>query len=499
MAVLNAFQTVLQPESLMIVLIGAVVGIIFGAIPGLSGTGAMILLMPLTYRMDHSVAISFLIALWVGGCSGSFIGSILLGIPGEAASIATTYDGHPMAKKGEAVRALSAGCVANFIGTTPSVLVAMLACPVIAKLAIAMGPWEYFALGLCAITMVITLSKDSIWKGFMSAAIGLLLASVGLAPVDAAERFTFGTYFLKGGFSLTYLMLGIFAASTILIDYGKGNTKVKLDQKVGRFKWPAKDLKDNVFNIIRSWFVGLWIGFLPGMGAALSNVTAYAMAKSASKHPEEFGKGCVEGVFAPETANNASVGGAMIPMVALGIPGDTASALLLGALMIHGVEAGPLMIRNNGALVNVMFVTVLVAALMVFALEIFGMPVYPRILKVPKYFLYPAIILICFLGAYSGEYTTMAIFMVVVFAGVGILMAWGDLPTSPLILTFILGNMLESNLRKAISYADNGWISFFQRPGSCILIIIAIGCAVYPFIKDFMKKTKERRNRHNEK
>ena len=225
-----------------------------------------------------------------------------------------------MAKKGEAVRALSAGCTANFIGTTPSVLVAMLACPVIASIAITLGPWEYFALGLCAITMVVTLSKDNIFKGFISAAIGLTLSCVGMAPVDACERFTFGTYFLKGGFSLTYVMLGVFAASTILIDFGKGQSHVKIDHKVGRFKWPAKDLKDNAFNIIRSWFVGLWIGFLPGMGAALSNVTAYAMAKSASKHPEEFGKGTVEGVFAPETANNASIGGAMIPIVALGIP-----------------------------------------------------------------------------------------------------------------------------------------------------------------------------------
>lgn len=469
--------------NLVMICIGCLVGIIFGAIPGLSGTGAMILFMPMTYRMDHSLAIAFLIALWVGGCSGSFIGSILLGIPGEAASIATTFDGHPMAKKGEAVRALSAGCVSNFIGTAPSCLVAMVACPLIAKIAIMMGPWEYFALGCCAISMVVSLSQQNIFKGFISTAIGITLACVGLAPVDAAARFTFGTYFLKGGFSLTYVMLGVFAASTILIDYAKGQHKVKVDQKIGRFKWPGKDIMNNIVNIIRSWLVGVWIGFLPGMGAGLSNVTAYAMAKSASKHPEEFGKGTVEGVFAPETANNASIGGAMIPMIALGIPGDTASALLLGALMIHGVEAGPLMVKNNSAMVNVMFATVLVGALFVFAVEIVGMPVYPRILQVPKYYLYPAIILICFLGAFTGEYTTMTILMVIVFAVLGIFMAWADLPTSPMILAFILGSMLESNLRKALSYADNGWISFFQRPVSAILLLIAIGCAFLPLIK----------------
>ncbi len=494
MAVLQALQTIFTPQILPMIILGAIIGIIFGAIPGLSGTGAMILLMPLTYRMDHSLAIAFLISLWVGGCSGSFIGSILLGIPGEAASIATCYDGHPMALKGEAVRALSAGCVSNFIGTTPSALLAMLACPLIAKIAISLGPWEYFALGVCAISMVVTLSKDNLFKGFLSAAIGILLSCVGLAPVDAAERFTFGTYFLKGGFSLTYVMLGIFAASTILIDYAKNSSKTKVEQKIGRFKWPAKDMKDNVWNILRSWLVGVWIGFLPGMGAALSNVTAYAMAKSASKHPEEFGKGTVEGVFAPETANNASIGGAMIPMVALGIPGDTASAILLGALMIHGVEAGPLMIKNNAPMVNIMFVTVLVAALIVFVLEIVGMPVYPRILQIPKHYLYPAILLICFLGAFSGEYTIMAILMVLVFAVIGLLMAWGGLPTSPMILSFILGNMLETNLRKAISYSDNGWVSFFQRPVSAALLGVAIFCAVWPYLKDLIKKLKVRKN-----
>lgn len=295
----------------------------------------------------------------------------------------------------------------------------------IARAAIMMGPWEYFALGCCAISMVVSLSQENIFKGFISTAIGILFACVGLAPVDAVERFTFGTYFLKGGFSLTYVMLGVFAASTILVEFAKGQHKVKLENKVGRFRCPGKDLKENVGNVIRSWLVGLWIGFLPGMGAGLSNVTAYAMAKSASRHPEEFGKGTVEGVFAPETANNASIGGALIPMIALGIPGDTACALLLGALMIHGVETGPLMIL-----------------------------------------------------------------MVIVFAVVGVFMAWAELPTSPMILAFILGSMLESNLRKALSYADNGWISFFQRPVSAVLLLIAIACAAMPLVKKLWKQGK---------
>lgn len=492
MEIINAFVTIFEPINLLMILSGCLVGIIFGAIPGLSGTGAMILLMPLTYRMDHSLAIAFLISLWVGGCSGSFIGSILLGIPGEAASIATCFDGHPMAKKGEAVRALSAGCVANFIGTAPSCIVAMIACPLIAKIAIMMGPWEYFALCCCAISMVVSLSQENIFKGFISVAIGLLLACVGLAPVDAAQRFTFGVYFLKGGFSLTYVMLGVFAAATILVDYAKGQHTVKLDQKVGKFRWPKQDLINNAWNILRSWLIGVWIGFLPGMGAGLSNVTAYAVAKSSSKHPEEFGKGTVEGVFAPETANNASIGGAMIPMIALGIPGDTASALLLGALMIHGIEPGPLMVRNNAAAVNVMFTTVLFAALAVFVVEVLGMRVYPKILQVPKYYLYPAIILLCFLGAYSGEYTSLMLLMVIIFAVLGIIMQWAGLPTSPMILSFILGPMLESNLRKAISYADTGWLSFFQRPASAILLAIAICCAFLPLIKTVIAAVKKK-------
>lgn len=491
MSLLVSLQALLQPQSLIIIILAVIIGIIFGAIPGLSGTGAMILLMPVSYGMEDSLAITFLIALWVGGCSGSFIGSILLGIPGEAASIATVYDGHQMAKKGKAVEALSAGAVSNFIGTTPSCLVAMLACPLIAKIALKLGPWEYFALGMCAISMVISLSKENIFKGLISAAIGLMLASVGISPVDAVERFTFGTYFLKGGFSLTYILLGIFAASTILIDYAKNQNNVHTEQKIGRFKWPLKDMKDNAVNIIRSWFIGLWIGFLPGMGAALSNVTAYAVAKSSSKTPEKFGTGTVEGVFAPETANNASIGGAMIPMIALGIPGDTASAILLGALMLHGVATGPLMIRNNGDLVNAMFVTVLIAAIFVFIIEIVGMPVYPKILMIPKYFLYPTILIICFLGAYTGEYTKTAILMVVIFSVLGIFMEAMELPSSPMVLSFILGPMLESNMRKAVSYTDSGWLSFFQRPVSAVLLLIALGCMIFPFIQDVLKSRKK--------
>ena len=495
--VLGALASLASPLCMALMFAGVISGIIFGAIPGLGGGILTVLVLPLTYKLDPVVSIAFLCAIYIGGTSGSYIGSVLMGIPGDVASVSTVYDGYEFTKKGDPVRALSACTVANFIGTVPSMLVCMVACPVISAIAIKMGPWEFFALSFCAISLIIALSRENIFKGLMAAGIALLIKCMGLAPVCGTPRFTFGSYYLSGGIPLTSMFLGVFAGSTILLEYGK-NAKADTSKivKVSRFRWPGKDLAGNVFNIIRSWAIGLLIGILPGMGSGLSNVVAYAAAKSSSKHPEEFGKGCIDGVIAPEVANNASVGGALIPFISLGIPGDGSTALLLGALTVQGVITGPLMIRNYPSVVYMIYLACMVGALMVLIFEVIGMPIFPSILKIPYHYLYPIITVLVFLGAYVSSGNLFAIILTLAMMGIGVFMAWAGLPTTPFILTYVLGELLETNFRRAMSYSRNGFASFFTRPASCVLLVVAFAFIFYTLfggkIKAALGKRKDK-------
>lgn len=489
----EAITILFTPYSLLMCFIGAVIGLILGAIPGLAGGLAITVMLPMTFKMESSVAIAMLISIWIGSCSGGFIGSILLGIPGTPSSLSTTYDGYALTRKGEVTRALSAGTVANFLGTVPSIIVAMIACPIIAAFAVKMGPWEYFALGAMAITLVVSLSKGKMFKGFMAAGIGLLITQVGYSPISSTPRFTFDSYYLAGGFNMISVLTGMFAGSMILMDYAKGKTGAAgtFEGEIGKFKFPAKDFANNIGNAIRSFFIGLGIGFLPGMGSALSNVVAYAVAKNSSKHPEEFGQGCIDGVIAPEVANNASIGGAIIPMVSLGIPGDGTTALLLGGLTIHGIEAGPLLQKNEPVFVYMIFLAAMLGAVISLLVEIFGIRLFPMLLKTPYHYLYPAILVVSFLGAYTSSTNMFAVYCALGFSALGIWMNYADIPGTPFILAYVLGPMLETNFRKAVSYARGDYLSFFKRPVSCILIIVAIVSVIWPFIKPKLFKNKK--------
>lgn len=474
----------ISPFNLMLMMSATIVGLIFGAIPGLSGTLAVMLFMPLTYSMNAGSAVIFLIALWVGGCSGAFIGSVLLGIPGSASSVATCFDGYPMSQKGEAGKALAIGMVASFIGTFFSAILGALLSQKIANIAFALGPWEYFSLCFVAITMVLAISKGNMFKGLASASIGLLFASVGFSPIDAEPRFVFDNMYLMGGLGMTIVLIGIFGVARIIEEYGKGfGALPDVDTKsIKGLGITIGEIREQFVNIIRSFGIGLGIGFLPGMGSGLSNLVAYSSAKNASKTPEKFGKGCPDGIWASEVSNNAAIGGSMIPMSALGIPGDSTTALLIGALTIHGLEMGPMVFKNSGNVVYLMFATVAVCAVVILVLQALGMRVFPLILKVPYHYMYPGLIVISFVSAYVDSGSLYKCGMMLVFAVIGILMSYGGLPTAPLILSFILGPTLESNMLKAFQYTGSA-ATFFTRPISCVLMIIGILCVFSPVIR----------------
>lgn len=486
-------QQVTNPMNILLLLAGNVVGMIFGAIPGLSGTLAVMLFMPLTYSMEAGAAIVFLLSLWVGGCSGAFIGSVLLGIPGSASAVATCFDGYPMSKSGKAGKALAIGMMASFIGTFFSAIAGAFLSQTVADIAFMLGPWEYFGLCFVAITMVLAISKGNMFKGLTSACIGLLLASVGFSPIDAEPRFVFDNMYLMGGLGMTVVLIGVFGVSSIILAYGKGFDPLpEVDTKsIKGLGITFQEIKSNLVNIIRSWVIGLGIGFLPRMGAGLSNLVAYSSAKNASKTPELFGKGNPEGVWASEVSNNAAIGGSMIPMAALGIPGDSTTALLIGALTIHGLEMGPMVFRNSGNIVYLMFFVVALCAIVCLILQALGMRVFPLILKVPYHYMYPALLIISFISAYVDSSSLYKCGMMLVFSVIGILMAFGGLPTSPLILAFILGPTLESNMLKAFQNTGTA-ATFFTRPLSCVFMIIGIGCIFSPILKSVYGKWKKK-------
>lgn len=483
-----------QPIQLFIIFVCTIVGIIFGAIPGLSGGLGVSLLLPLTFGMADDLSFTMLIAVWVGGISGGFISAVLIGIPGAPASIATCFDGYPLSQKGETVKALGIGIIASFFGTFFSCIVATLLSPYIANFAMKLGPWEYFSLCFCAITLVAALSKGNIFKGMLAAFLGLALCSVGVAPLDGAYRYTFGNIYLGGGLDMVALMLGVYAIKQVIMDYAKGQQELPevKTKNIHGFGVRLSDILENMKIIVTSFLIGLWIGFLPGMGSGLSNMVAYAQAKSGSKHPDTFGKGEPGGIWASETSNNASVGGALIPMIALGIPGDAVTALLLSGLMIHGLQPGPLLIQSAPNLVYLIFAAVMVSAVFVLFEEFFGMRWFPNLLRLPYHYLYGVILVMCFIGAYTSTNTTFNIACVLFFAGLGVVMDIFRIPTSPLILSFILGRKLEEYFRKGVSYAKGSYAPFLTRPLSLIFIMLAVLMVLWPYMKPLLFKEGKR-------
>jgi len=492
---MTALLTLLQPMNFIMMYLCTLVGAVLGAIPGLSGGLGITLILPLTFAMSTELSFSMLVGMYVGGVSGSFIAAVLVGIPGSAASIATCYDGYPMTKKGKAAKALSIGITGSFIGTFISIIVATLCSTYIAEIALKLGPWEYFSLCLMAITMVVGLSNGSVFKGMTAAFLGLWLACVGTDSVTNQMRFTFNNYNLFGGINVVCLLMGTFALQQVATSYAKGNQEMpKVDEgALGGIGLTLKDFTDNIKVIVVSLFIGLWIGFLPGMGSGISNILAYGQAKKMSKHPELFGTGVDEGVWATEVSNNAGVGGAIIPMISLGIPGDATTVLLMSAMTIHGLQPGPMFIRTNPVLADLIFATVLVSAILIFVTELLTKKYFPLLLKAPYHYLYSAILMIAFMGAFSSTTSMFSVYLVLFFGLVGIVMDYFGLPMTPLMLAFILGGKIESYFRMGVSYGKGDYSLFFTRPISLIFILITVYSLFGPMIRKALKKNSARK------
>ena len=476
----------LNPAAIMWVFVGTLVGILFGCIPGLTATMAIAMFLPMTYGMAATEGQATLMALYIGGISGGLISAILLNIPGTPASMATCLDGTTLARKGQAGKALGVGIVFSFMGTILSLLALVGISPALANIAIKFGPWEYFSITVFSLTLIITLSEENLVKGLITGIIGLMLATVGLAPIDSVSRYTFGSNALNGGFDILTVLVGVFAISEILLA-AENSHKPSASQKatvitdfnIKGFGFSLKEFFSQIPNCIRSALIGIGLGILPGIGSGTSNMLSYTIAKNQSKHPEKFGTGIIDGVVASETANNATVGGTIIPLLTLGIPGDSTSALLLGALIMKGVQPGPLIFREHGEVVYAIYAAVALSSLFMLFIMFFGMKGFVKILKVPQPLLLPLVFVLCMVGAYGTNNRIFDCWALIFFGLVGYLLRKGNFPTTPLILGFVLGSIMELNFRRALSYSNGNYMEFITHPISGVFLAIALFSLIF--------------------
>ncbi len=481
------FMSVMDPVVIALIISGVFIGIIFGSIPGLTATMAIVMFLPLTYTMNAIQGVSTLVALYVGGISGGLIAAILLNIPGTPSSVATCFDGRPLALKGQAGMALGVGVVFSFCGTIIGLVALMFLAPLLASVAIKFGPYEYCTLSLFALSLVISLTGKDLVKGLVSALLGIMFATAGLAPVDSAKRYTFGMTELNAGFALLTLLIGLFAITEIIKAAADVRNPLKVNIEtnftIKGFGFSFKYFLSQKWNMLRSSLIGIVIGILPGIGGAISGMLAYTASKNSSKQPELYGTGIPDGVVASESANNAGIGGALIPLLSLGIPGDAATAMLLGGLMIHQIAPGPLIFDKSGPAVYGIFVALGIAAVAMLFIELFGIRVFLRVLKIPKYLLMPVIIALCVVGAFGNANRLFDVWCVIMFGTIGFFMLKAGIPHVPMILGFILGPIFELNLRRAVAHYQINPMEVFSHPiaiGFCVVTIVVV---IYSLIR----------------
>ena len=481
--IIQGLMEVLQPMTILLVAIGTVVGIIFGAIPGLTATMAIVMFLPVTYSMAASEGISMLMALYIGGISGGLISAILLNIPGTPSSVATCFDGKPMANKGEAGKALGSGVVFSFVGTIIGIGLLVVLSPVLCGFALKFQAYEYCALAIFSLSMVIALTGHDMPKGLVSAVLGSLLATVGLSPIDSKPRFTFGLYQLNNGFALVVLLIGLFAIAEVMSfaeSVRKGqNFTVETDYKIKGAGFSLKEGLAQTKNAIVSALIGVGIGILPGIGGGVSCMISYTVSKNTSKHRELYGTGIMDGVVASETANNAAIGGAMIPLLTLGIPGDGITAILLGSLIIHGIAPGPLIFEKSGALMYSIYLIIGLSSLFMMIFMLFGIKGFVKILSAPQGLLMPIILCMCCVGAFGCSNRMFDVWCLLIFGLIAVVIRAMELPIMPVAIGFILGPIFEKNLRRAESFMTSGPAELLHHPIALVILVITVVMIIF--------------------
>lgn len=465
----------LSPLALGLTLAGIVVGLVVGAMPGLGPLMGIILLLPVAIGLPPVAAMGFLIAIFVGGSCGGSISAILLRIPGTPLAAATLYDGYPMAQKGRASDAIGIAITASAIGGLIGGVVLVFCAPILASFAANFAPPEYAMLAIMGLFAIVVISGGSIIKGLLAGSFGLLISTVGTDSFSTGLRFTFGSHNLLNGFHIVAVVVGLFAISEMAAQMMKRDLLKIPDVKVARpgLHTITLTLKHWV-NLIRSSAIGTFFGAIPGAGGVISSFTSYAVAKASAKPGEDYGEGAEGGVVATESANNSTVGGTLVPTLSLGIPGDASSAMLLGALLILGFIPGPAMFENNPDVVGGIFMVYLASNVFLLITGILATPLFVYVLRIPKVYLIPSILLLCSIGTFALQASVFDLQIMLIFGLIGILFRAADYPLAPVVIGMILGPILEANMRRSLLISREGYWIFLDRPVSATLLAVNV-------------------------
>jgi putative tricarboxylic transport membrane protein len=483
---LQGFQVALTPMNLLMCVIGVVLGTIIGVLPGLGPPATIAMLLPLTFKLDPTGAMIMLAGIYYGAKYGGSTTSILLNVPGESASVVTCIDGYAMARKGRAGPALGIAAIASFIAGTFGVVALMLVAPPLARLSLAFSAPEYFALMVFGLTMVVLLAGESLTKALLAMMVGLWIASMGTDLFTATSRFTFGQVELMGGIDFIIVAIGVFALGEVMgnMEPEKPIEMIPVPKGLRNLLPTWDDMKRCRFAFVNGSVVGFLIGILPGAGSTIASFMSYGIEKGFSKHPEEFGKGAIEGVAAPEGANNAETGGALVPLLTLGIPGSGTTAILLAALVLWGFKPGPLFIQESPQLFWGLVASMYIGNVLLLVLNLPLVAVFAQLLKVPGYAMYPLILGVSIIGVYSVSSSMFHLGLLAAFGLVGYLMRKLDYPTGPLVLGLVLGDPMEKALRQSLMMS-NGDLSILFRPIPSVLLALAALLLVIPAFKKF--------------
>lgn len=484
------FSVALEPSNLLFCFLGVLFGTLVGVLPGLGPVAAISLLLPLTFKMAPVTGIIMLAGVFYGAMYGGSTTSILVNIPGEAASIVTCLDGYQMARQGRAGPALGIAAFGSFIAGTIGLIGLMFFAPFLGQKALSFGPSEYFALTFLGLTLVTYLSKGSKIKALIMAILGLIVGSIGTDPVTGEQRFTYGSFTLMEGLGLVPIAMGLFGIAEVL-----ENIEMKLTSKRDIYKTKLRQLlptlrdwKDSLWPIIRGSVIGFFIGILPGPSPIIASFASYATEKKLSRYPDKFGTGVIEGVAGPESANNSATAGSFIPLLSLGIPGNIIMALIMGALMIHGAQPGPLFIKKYPELFWGIICSMYLGNAMLLVLNLPLIGIWVRILSVPYVILFPLIFLFCLIGVYTLNNNVVEIFIMLIFGIIGFFMRKTGFEGAPFLLALVLGPIMESSFRQSLLASKGNLGIFFSRPISAILIVSGMVLFITQMISVFKKK-----------
>ncbi len=482
----------LSPWPCFFMLLGTVLGISVGSIPGLTGSMLIALLLPLTFYMDSLHAIVLLVSIYTGAVSGGLISATLLRMPGTPAAVMTTLDGFPMAHAGRPGRALGIGITASFVGGLIGWAFLATLAPPLSRLAVQFGPFEYFSMVLMALVLIASVGSGSLLRGLFSGFLGVLVSLPGLDQSAGTMRLTFGFTELTGGFHVLPVLIGLFAVSQVL------NDVVWIERRVERVAFSLQglflslhDWTAQAGNLLRSSLIGTWIGILPGIGPNVGSVVAYTAARTLSKTPERFGTGTEEGIVAAEASNNAAVGGSLIPLITMGIPGSVIDALLIGALIIHDIQPGPLLFINNADMAYTMIAVCLVSNIAMYAIMLTAVRPLAALVHVPKAVLLPIIMVCCVTGVFAFNNRIFDVGVMLAFGVVGFVLERAGIPLAPFVIGLILAPIAEHHLRSGLMLSAGSWWPLVTRPVSAGLMAVSLACLVWPIVRTARRRFAE--------